>query len=300
MIKGLTQKELQVIEKYCGGEYANRLQAIQGKHDDTTVKIVNTGMVSSGKSSLYNILINSNEKEFFPTGAARTTTKADYYDYHNISYIDTPGIDVRNEDDDLAFRTIIESDIIVMIHNIRTGPLNKSEVEWLSRIVDGMSSVEMCLSRIVFVISWKDTREREDDYSELVQNVKNQVFEIVGGKIPVFEVSAKKYQQGIEKGTEVLTKNSGIIELKQFLESYADQYIKEKYDNDRKEYISILSKTGELLRTKQEDHQQEKHNIYLKNQDKVRTRKAAWDNVYDCFSVKKKRLSNLENELKNM
>lgn len=296
----LTQKELKTIEKVCGHEYASRLQAIQNKQKDNTVKIVNTGMVSSGKSSLYNILINSNQEEFFLTGAARTTTKASYYDYKNISYIDTPGIDVRSEDDALAFSTIIESDIILMIHNIRTGPLNKSEVDWLNQITHGMSSVEMCLSRIIFVISWKDTREKDDDYKELVENLKKQVFEIVGGEIPVFEVSSKKYLQGVEKSKEVLIEKSGILELRQYLETYADEYIHNKKYNDSQEYQSIILKVKELLKTEQQSKEREKEKIYTKNQYNVKSKKSAWKTVYDYFALKRDKLKDLERELSNI
>ena len=124
----LSQNDEKLIEQYCGADYVQRCKGIMNRKKEGVVRIVNTGMVSSGKSSLFNTLINSKE-EYFQTGAARTTTKADYYDCNNISYIDTPGIDVRNEDDDLAFRTIMEADIIMMIHNIRTVPLNRSEAE---------------------------------------------------------------------------------------------------------------------------------------------------------------------------
>jgi predicted GTPase len=121
MVK-LAQNDIKVIEQYCGYDYAQRCRGILERRADKTVRIVNTGMVSSGKSSLFNTLINSTD-EYFPTGAARTTTRADFFDCNNISYIDTPGIDVRSEDDALAFSTIMEADIIIMVHNIRTGPL---------------------------------------------------------------------------------------------------------------------------------------------------------------------------------
>ena len=299
-MNNINKRELKIIEKTCGKEYAARLRAIQNKQNDNTVKIVNTGMVSSGKSSLYNILINSNQEEFFPIGAARTTTKSSCYDYKNISYIDTPGIDVRNEDDALAFSTIIESDIILMIHNVRTGPLNKSEVDWLNRITKGMSSVEMCLSRIILVLSWKDTREKDKDYSELVDNLKEQVFEIIGGEIPVFEVSSKKYLQGMDKGKDVLIEKSGITELKSYLETYADEYIHKKRENDDQEYLNILVEVKKLLRQEQTEKEKEKYKLYTKNQDDIISKKSAWNTVYDYFALKRKRLTELERELNNI
>ena len=294
-----SQKNLETIETFCGEYYAKRCRFIQDRQKDSTVRIVNTGMVSSGKSSLYNALINSTE-EYFPTGAARTTTETNHFDCNNISYIDTPGIDVRSEDDTLAFNTIMESDIIVMIHNIRTGPLNRSEAEWLENIVRCINSVEMCSSRIVFVVSWKDTREKEPDYCELISNVKQQVYEIVGTEIPFFEVSVKKYQQGIEKGKEVLLKNSGVMELKSYLEEYAPEYLAKRKSIGNWEYAILAKEIKSILQTKRSEKCKEKQRIYDRVCERQKYRRNAWNQVFDYFSLQRRRLTDLENELKNM
>ena len=99
------KKELNfdLVKKYCGQEMSFRLQGALHNLDATTIKIVNTGMVSSGKSSLYNLLTDNAITERFPTGAARTTTNADAYSYKGLEYIDTPGIDVRDADDEIAY-----------------------------------------------------------------------------------------------------------------------------------------------------------------------------------------------------
>ena len=48
----LTDDELAVISKYCGNDYVQRYRAILKKNaDGNMVRVVNTGMVSSGKSS---------------------------------------------------------------------------------------------------------------------------------------------------------------------------------------------------------------------------------------------------------
>lgn len=50
------QLDFNLIKKLCGQEVCLRLQGALRNLESTTVKIVNTGMVSSGKSSLYNLL----------------------------------------------------------------------------------------------------------------------------------------------------------------------------------------------------------------------------------------------------
>lgn len=123
-MKQLSKKDVTLIEKYCGTDYAERCKGILKRSQEKEVRIVNTGMVSSGKSSLFNTLTGNDVEEYFKTGAARTTKETDCFSCNNISYIDTPGIDVRDDDDNLAYQTVMEADIIMMIHNIRTGPFS--------------------------------------------------------------------------------------------------------------------------------------------------------------------------------
>lgn len=293
----LSQQDLKSIEKYCGEEYAKRCRALIERQKNDKVRIVNTGMVSSGKSSLYNALIDSGG-EYFPTGAARTTTRADYFDCGPISYVDTPGIDVRSEDDALAFDTIMEADRILMVHNIRTGPLNRSEAAWLERIARGME--DSGGGRLVFALSWIDTREKEADYGGLVENVKKQVFEIAGAEIPFFEVSVKKYQQGIEKDKEILVRNSGVGALKEYLEASAASYLEMKRDVDQREFAALLGEIRAILCEQRDGRKKEKKAILRKVRDRHKSRKSAWNVVYDYFSAQRKRLADLESELKQI
>lgn len=355
----LSQRDLKTVAAFCGEEYAKRYRALRERQKNDKVRIVNTGMVSSGKSSLYNALIDSSE-EYFPTGAARTTTRADYFDCGPVSYVDTPGIDVRSEDDALAFDTLMEADRILMIHNIRTGPLNRSEALWLERIARGLAhsgrerfaspnpgstaapargtdhtvnrdflalltdslvngddrgehfltSLNAMFenkderkseerpgdSRMIFVLSWIDTREKEEDYGALVENVKKQVFEIVGGEIPFFEVSVKKYRQGIEKGREILVKNSGVQALKEYLESSAAAYLEMKQDEDQRELAALTKEIRSILCEQRDERKREKREILKKARKRHQSRRSAWNVVYDYFSAQRKRLTDLEKE----
>lgn len=298
-MKELSQKDLKVIGKFCGDVYLKKLDSIQKKRTDNLVKVVNTGMVSAGKSSLYNALIDSTD-EFFKIGASRTTIKANYYDYGSISYIDTPGIDVKVEDDALAFNMVIEADIIMMIHNVRTGPLHKSEVDWLKRIADNIPDLSMRKDRMIFVFSWKDTRERESGYGPLIEDLKKQVFEIVGVEIPCFEVSVEKYRQGVAKGKQVLVDKSGVQELKKYLEDYATSYLERKKEINNREYDATLYEVKNYLQMLIQEKEQKTEEIYERAYNNQRARRSAWDNVFEHFSWIRCRLTELEEELKNM
>lgn len=293
----LSKKEVADIAKYCGQEYSTRYLGIQNRVDEQIVKIVNTGMVSSGKSSLYNVLIDSIEDEHFPTGAARTTTMSSYYDVKNISYIDTPGIDVRSEDDALAFSTIMEADIIMMIHNINTGPLVRSEAEWLGQIVRKMSSLEARKARLIFVCTWKDTVEKDDDYQDIIADVKNAIFEIVGTEIPFFEVSVKKYLDGKKKDKPVLINKSGIAELKDYLEKYADEYLQKKNELDEAELAELLTEIRGILVNKKDEKYKEIKKISDRIKQTAKSKRSTWKDIFTYFSSKRRQY---DQELKNI
>lgn len=294
------QLDFDLIKRYCSQEQTLRLQGVLHNLDASTVKIVNTGMVSSGKSSLYNLLTDNAITERFPTGAARTTTNADVYSYKNMEYIDTPGFDVKDADDEIAYRTVMESDIILMVHNIKTGPLTRSESDWLTRIADGMKDSEMRKHRIIFICTWRDTREKDEGYEDILKEVKRMVFDAVGVEIHFFDVSIKKYLDGINKGKEALCEKSGISALKAFVEDYAKQYVEMK----NKFALEVLEQVaGEVRSSLEHSRKVGKETLKKKTADTrriFRSRRGSWKGVYDFFKSRRETLANLKQELKNI
>lgn len=70
-------QELKELEKYTSYDLAQKLRGVlekQARGDQ--ILIGNTGMVSSGKSSLFNALLGAVEEERFKTGAIPTTRRA--------------------------------------------------------------------------------------------------------------------------------------------------------------------------------------------------------------------------------
>lgn len=292
--------DFDLIKKFCGQEMSFRLQAALRNHNDDVVKIVNTGMVSSGKSSLYNLLTDNAIEERFPTGAARTTTNADAYQYKNMEYIDTPGIDVRDSDDEIAYKTVMGADIVLMIHNIKTGPLTRSESDWLSRIAQGMNGAEMCKRRIVFICTWKDTREKDEGYKEIIDDVKNMVFEAVGTEIQFFDVSIKKYLDGIQKNKEVLCQKSGVIDLKDFIENFARQYAQIKSELSLQALQQIAAEVRGKLDTARIESQKLIDKKVSSVNQRFNSKRNSWRDVFNYFKNRRNVLEALKQELKNI
>ena len=220
----LNNAELSVLERYTSRELSQWWQGMERKlAAKDTITIVNTGLVNSGKSSLFNALLDAFETERFPVGAVRTTMHGDRERLNDwVEIIDTPGIDATDEDDETAFHTLMEADLIVVTHNIKTGPLNRSEYEWLRRIANGVAKTDR-ERRITFICTWIDERDREDGYLGITAEVKRQVTEAMEGEIPFWEVSAKRYSTAHRKGIEAMAAASKIPVLKDFLLQRAAQ-----------------------------------------------------------------------------
>jgi len=207
------------IYKLCGNDKNIIAQSIINRlKSSDEINIANTGLVSSGKSTLFNILIGEVDEERFKTGAARTTISQDKEKIEDeIFLIDTPGIDVREEDDETAFKALLEADIIVMIHNIKTGMPNRQEIQWLERICSSMKSKEEIKKRVIFLCSWIDERDTSDDYINTINETKRLAFNAAGTEIEFFEISAKRYSTGIKKNSDILIDKSNIEDLKKRL-----------------------------------------------------------------------------------
>lgn len=289
-----------LIKKYCGQDLSFRLQGAINHLNDTEMTIVNTGMVSSGKSSLYNILTENIEQERFPTGAARTTTIADSYHYKDLVYIDTPGIDVKDIDDEVAFSTIMEADIVLITHNIKTGPLTRAESEWIKRISEAMPTDEIRKKRMIFVCTWKDMREKEDGYREFYEEVCRMAFDAAGTEINTCDVSVLKYQNGIKKDKPLLCEKSGIIELRDLIDRMAGDYASEKENYARETYNAVACEVADIL----QDIKKQKRNAVVQKQKKVSQRfiseRNKWIDIFNYFSSRRYGLDELQRELDNM
>ena len=151
------ERELGKLTDLTSKEFVQRWQGIEKKlSSKDTITIANTGLVNSGKSSLFNALLDAFEEERFPVGAIRTTKQGDKESLlDGVDIMDTPGIDATDEDDDVAYRTLMEADLIVATHNIKMGMLNKSEYEWLSHLAKKIEKKEI-IRRLIFVCTWYD------------------------------------------------------------------------------------------------------------------------------------------------
>lgn len=295
----LAKKDFTVLAKYIDPDLLERWTGIEKKSaSDNYITIANTGLFSSGKSQLFNALIDRTEDERFPVGTIPTTKIGDREKFSDrIELIDTPGIDAKNKDDEVAFKMLVESDIILITHNVKTGMLGRAEFEWIQSIAYGMPEEERT-KRLIFVATWIDAITDEGDYKKTIDEIKRQLIDAAGVELTFWEVSSKRYYTARKKNNEVLEKKSNIPGLRKFLIDYASSY--EKESAIEKE-IAILSEETLAALSQQADNLRKSiSSIDKKHQKKAKEKTNLWTSKLDRFknmrSGVESKLTRIKNE----
>lgn len=294
----LERSDLDHMERLTNPELVRRWEGMQNKMDigRNKVTIANTGLFSSGKSSLFNALLGRVEDERFPVGAVPTTKKGDREILcQGVEIIDTPGIDATADDDRMALNMLMESDIIIMTHNVKMGMLNQSEYSWLKDIA-GRIPKKHLPKRLLFVCTWIDEAGGKDECKRVVEEVKRQINMAVGQDLSVFQVSAKRFYTGRIKHKEALEQASNIPQFKEYLITLSKEYEK-NLDGGRLEEVSALCmETRGLLEKRRDETAAQCRSRSEKIESKYVSRLNIWNNILENFSSLK---SDVENRLQS-
>ena len=302
----LNRQDLQRLQKIVGhdSDLAERWMGLEKKrvHSDV-VTIANTGLVNSGKSSLFNTLSGKWEQERFPVGPVRTTKRSDRESFNKyIDFIDTPGrvaqgTDDVQEDDKTAFRALLQSDFIVITHNIKTGMLNRSECEWIEKIAQSLGK-NVLSNRLFFVCTWTDERDREQDYRSLLSEIKRQLNQVLQGvEIPFWEVSAKRYILGKKNSKAALEKNSNIPQFKQALVDAAMQYLRMRHRQGEAEVLELCEATEKQLNSEKQVIIQKIQRKRNKIHEITKSNLEQWNLVLNYFKEKRSILKQYKQNL---
>ena len=100
----LSRSDIETLGRLTGSDMVNQWQGLIKKLDyGQKITIANTGLYSSGKSSLFNALLGrvSDDSLRFPVGVVPTTKTGDREPLtENIDILDTPGINTVDTKDD--------------------------------------------------------------------------------------------------------------------------------------------------------------------------------------------------------
>lgn len=286
------------LMKYMGDGLIRRWEGLERKQSHVgVVTIANTGLYSSGKSSLFNALLDQINNERFPVGAIPTTKAGDKERLsEHVEIIDTPGIDATYEDDQVAIDMLMESDIILMTHNIKMGMLNQSEYTWIQNIKNHISHNEL-EKRLVFVCTWIDEVTDEEDRVKVREELKRQLAEVLGTHIPFWEVSAKRYCVAGNKKIEKLKTASNIPQFRDWLLKKAAEFGNSADEIWKRETLALCMESREVLRKKRSDVSLKYEQIKKEVDRQFAPRKQSWDLILESFKDMRK---TVQNNLRNL
>jgi len=301
----LNQATINVIDNYISTDASTKIINKLGALENKNVTVTNTGVFSSGKSSLYNALlgIKDGEKLRFDVGATRTTMVRDTVLYkNNIELVDTPGIDVEEKDDEVALNAICASSIIMMVHNIKMGMLQSNEVEWLKKILINFNGdKDQLKNRFIFVNTWIDARMMEKSYQSTVDETKRILFETLGTEVDVFNVSAKLYIQGISNNQQKFIDISNIPELMDAIDRKAKFYT-DNYGlaSVRRDISNLCTENGSNLGIVRATKCQEVSRLSSEESEKFKVKLNQWNTDFKRFTDLATRYNDVVSKLNNL
>jgi len=205
----------------------NRVNVLQKQSGSEPLNIVVFGKYNHGKSSLLNALI---KQDIFKAEDVRCTIKTQHFNdtEQGITRTDTPGIDADENDDQIAESAIKNADIVLFIHDVISGELDKKELDFMIDYAEGIGKgkLRVVLSKID-QIQVEELVTVEKIIQEQIKPFSN---------IPLYAISSTRYQKYIKTGSHSFLNKSG---FKEFL-PVIDQVIKDKEENRRNEINSIL------------------------------------------------------------
>lgn len=169
------------------------------------------GKFNHGKSTLLNALVG---QEVFAASDKRETVvnKAFEDDKHQVIWLDTPGLDadVTGEDDLKANQgAFVSADIILLVHSLNVGELDRKEKEYFDRLLNDTSASVAKLLVISKIDQVPDDTQRNQALAKIQEQFPQ--FEII-------ETSAIRYKNGIVKNQPKLVELSGIPALSEKLQ----------------------------------------------------------------------------------
>ena len=180
--------------------------------------IVNAGDMNHGKSSLFNSLIG--HEEFKVRDVRETVVNKEYQYTEDIVFIDTPGLCATDDDNAIAFEAYKKASCIIFVHNVKAGMLHKNELQEINQISNLFNDKQFFWKHFCLVFTFKEAIENNEDVETKVNDsIKSIHAECNAMPFSVFSVSNSRFQKGIAQGKKGLIKHSGILELKEFIDS---------------------------------------------------------------------------------
>ncbi|TAI92961.1 GTPase [Pectobacterium versatile] len=198
------------------GEFAECYRRWQQKNQPAVPyhQIAICGLMNAGKSSLLNMLTGHMDREYFATGASRTTAEVQTLNAGDIDWLDTPGIDARERDDLTAWHGILSADSIIFAHNLRSGTLEQIELDFLQQLQQQLPDLSQ---RMLVALTHADGAEQQRE--ERLAAINALLCSHLDASLPLFITSCPRYARGVYSHKETLINLSGIPTLREAIDT---------------------------------------------------------------------------------
>lgn len=280
-------KDLNAYFKLNKNDYEGILKDIEDLNNlindknSSKVKVVCAGIYNAGKSTFLNQIVG---KSVFEVGDIPTTTKMQQYENNNVLFIDTPGVNANENDNNTALQIYKDADLVLFVSNIQNGGLNASEGNYLKEIETILGGEEIFKNNVLFMLSNKHQVD-ETAIPKIVEEHKNNINKVMG-YIPenIFVFDSCTYENGCKNKENALINESGFLDIKKVIDTKVDEFansIEKNRENKIESKAKILDENLKKLLTPVND--------MLSKLDK--------DEVKNKTNIKN--INELENELKN-
>lgn len=179
------------------------------------LRVTCAGIYNSGKSSLLNALTGG---EHFKVGDVPTTSSIDEFEYCGVVYVDTPGLNANNFDNETAQRAFKDADVIIFVSNMQNGGLNAAEAEYLkelSRILGGKDNLKKQTLFVMSNLHQIDEGSAQKIVDEHKKNIQ-AALEFTPDDV-IITYDAVTYDEGTKTNELALIDASGVNRLRQEL-----------------------------------------------------------------------------------
>lgn len=204
------------------------------------------GMMNAGKSYLLNMLTDHYKAEYFPTNDVRETAELRRFEGEPYIFLDTPGLDANEADDQVAMDGAAKADVVLFVHQPQ-GELEKIELDFLKLLKESFGVYAE--KNIVLVISKTDA-ESQDKIEQIEQKVLEQCHLHLGFTPASFLISGTRFHRGIQQHKDGLVKASHLQELKQHIDTLGIDVRavrEEKIRNAQDALLLVISAEEEAL-----------------------------------------------------